>query len=71
MLNLEPIKEIMCGNIGKILLVGALLIIGNLLFKKLEKRLKSKTLSFRHSGERRNPVFSRSYETPGPRFSTG
>jgi len=31
MLNLEPIKEIMHGNIGKILFVGAILIIGNLL----------------------------------------
>jgi len=26
---------------------------------------------FRHSGESRNPVFSKSYKKPGPRFSTG
>ncbi len=46
MLNLEPIKEIMYGNIGKILLVAALLIAGNLLFKKLGKRIKSKKRKF-------------------------
>ncbi len=46
MLNLEPIKEIMNGNIGKILLVGAPLITGNLLFKKPGKRIKSKNRKF-------------------------
>jgi hypothetical protein len=46
MLNLEPIKEIMYGNIGKILLVGAFPITGNLLFKKPGKRIRSKNRRF-------------------------
>ncbi|MBW1778871.1 MAG: hypothetical protein JRJ54_14990 [Deltaproteobacteria bacterium] len=40
MLDLEPIKQIMNQNILKILFVGALIIAGNILFKKLEKYLK-------------------------------
>lgn len=43
MIDLEPFKEVMQKNILYIIGVGILLIIGNLLFKKLEKKLRNKS----------------------------
>ena len=42
MVDLGPFQEVMKENILKIILLGCALVAGNLLFKKLEKKLKSK-----------------------------
>jgi len=42
MVDLEPFNEVMHQNIIKIVALGAVIIIANLLFKKLEKKIKEK-----------------------------
>lgn len=38
--DLEPVKQVMHGNIIKLIIVGLIVIVGNLLFRKLEKYLR-------------------------------
>ena len=40
--DLEPVKQVMHGYMGKFVLLGAVIIAGNLLFKKLERYMKRK-----------------------------
>lgn len=42
MIDLEPVKEVMQRNIVYIILLGAAIIAGKLLFKKLEKWLRTR-----------------------------
>jgi len=42
MIDLGPFNEVMKTNMVKIVLVGAAVIIGNLLFKRLEKKLRNR-----------------------------
>ncbi len=40
--DLEPVKDVMHGNMLKIVLIGGVIIVGSLLFKKLERFLKKR-----------------------------
>ncbi len=42
MIDLGPFQEVMKENYIKLILLGCVLVVGNLLFKKLERKLKSK-----------------------------
>jgi hypothetical protein len=42
MVDLGPFQEVMKENIFKIILLGCVIIVGNYLFRRLEKKLKSK-----------------------------
>ena len=45
MVDPGPFQEVMKGNIVKLILLGCVLVAGNLLFKKLERKLKNRRRS--------------------------